>query len=293
MDHEYLIEKRLRALDPQLHSRYKNCVVVSSQMLQQYRSTFPEYTDHSTLHTLEIVDSCNLLIGDQIDRLSADDLYVLLMGALFHDVGMGISEKDFYSFYDERDPAGAGPFEREDLQDQIRKNHHELSGWFVRKYWQIFDIPSAPYAEAIIQVCRGHRKTDLLDPEEFPETFFVADGRGVTLPYLAALIRLADELDIAADRNSTLLYDPMRIRNDISRLEFLKHQSIRSAEILPDCVLVKALSDDPKVCEGIVETVSKVAEVLRYCREAVARRTSFIIRQQGITLDLNGRLTLL
>ena len=68
-------------------------------MLSRYQCTFPEYTDHSTLHTLEIVDICNALIGDQIDRLTADDLYVLLMSALFHDVGMGISEKDFYSFY--------------------------------------------------------------------------------------------------------------------------------------------------------------------------------------------------
>ena len=293
MEHEYLIEKRLWALDPQLHGRYKNCVVVSSQMLQRYRSTFPEYTDHSTMHALKIVDSCNRLIGDQLDRLTADDLYVLLMGALFHDVGMGISKKDFYSFCSEIGSIEADSFDSEELQEQIRKNHHELSGWFVRKYWQIFDIPNDAYAEAIIQVCRGHRKTDLLDPEDFPEMFFVAEDHGVALPYLAALIRLADELDIAADRNSTLLYDPMRIRNDISRMEFLKHQSIQAAEILPDCVLVKAESDDPTVCNSIVETVSEAAEVLRYCSRAVAERTSFIIRQQGITLDLNGRLTLL
>ena len=104
MGHEYLTEKRLRVLDPQLHSQYKNCVVASNQMLSQYQSTFPEYTDHSTLHTLEIVDTCNALIGDQIDRLTPDDLYVLLMGALFHDVGMGISEKDFNAFYSEKTP---------------------------------------------------------------------------------------------------------------------------------------------------------------------------------------------
>ena len=57
MGHEYLTEKRLRVLDPQLHSQYKNCVVVSNQMLSRYQSKFPEYTDHSTLHTLEIVDT--------------------------------------------------------------------------------------------------------------------------------------------------------------------------------------------------------------------------------------------
>ena len=293
MGHEYLTEKRLRALDPQLHSRYKNCVVVSNQMLSQYQSTFPEYTDHSTLHTLEIVDICNALIGNQIDRLTADDLYVLLMGALFHDVGMGISEKDFYSFYSERISDEEVSFSKEEIQELIRNNHHELSGWFLKKYWHVFDIPNDAYAKAIIQVCRGHRKTDLFDPVEFPEAFFVADGQSVVLPYLAALIRLADELDIAADRNSAFLYDPMLIKNDISRLEFLKHQCIQSVEILPAGVLVKAVSDDPKICEGVMDTVSKVAEVLHYCREVVSKRTSLTIQQQRIILDLNSSLVLL
>lgn len=293
MGHEYLTEKRLRTLDPQLHDRYKNCVVVSNHMLSQYQSTFPEYTDHSTLHTLEIIDSCNKLIGDQIDLLTADDLYVLLMGALFHDVGMGISEKDFYSFYDETVAGEAGTFSKEELQEQIRKNHHDLSGWFLKKYWHVFDVPNGAYAEAIIQVCRGHRKTNLFDPVEFPEIFFVAEGRGVALPYLAALIRLADELDLAADRNSAFLYDPMLIKNDISRLEFLKHQCIQSVEIQPANVLIKAASDDPRICEGVMDAVSKLAEVLHDCRKVVSERTSFIIQQQRIILDLNSSLMLL
>ena len=292
MGHEYLTEKRLRALDPQLHSQYKNCVVVSNQMLSRYQSKFPEYTDHSTLHTLEIVDTCNALIGEQIDRLTADDLYVLLMGALFHDVGMGISEKDFCSFYGENFSAEAGHVSKEELQELIRKNHHELSGWFLKKYWRVFDIPNDAYAKAIIQVCRGHRKTNLLDPVEFPEAFFVAEGRSVALPYLAALVRLADELDIAADRNSAFLYDPMLIKNDISRLEFLKHQCIQSVEIRPAGVLVKAVSDDPEICEGVMDTVSKAAEVLHDCRMVVSERTSFTIQQQHVILDLNSSLML-
>lgn len=292
MGYEYLTEKRLRALDPQLHSQYRNCVVVSNQMLSQYQSTFPEYTDHSTLHTLEIVDTCNALIGDQIDRLTADDLYVLLMGALFHDVGMGISEKDFRSFYRETFSTEAGELSKEEFQELIRKNHHELSGWFLKKYWHIFDIPNEAYTKAIIQVCRGHRKTNLLDPVEFPEAFLVAEGRSVALPYLAALVRLADELDIAADRNSVFLYDPMSIKNDISRLEFLKHQCIQSVEIRPADVLVKAESDDPKICEGIKDTVSKAAELLHDCRKVVSERTSFAIQQQSIILDLNSSLML-
>ena len=261
-------------------------------MLSQYQSTFPEYTDHSTLHTLEIVDTCNALIGDQIDRLTPDDLYVLLMGVLFHDVGMVISEKDFYSFYSGTFSDEAGCVSKEEFQELIRKNHHELSGWFLKKYWHVFDIPNDAYAKAIIQVCRGHRKTNLFDSVEFPEALFVAEGCSVALPYLAALIRLADELDIESDRNSAFLYDPMLIKNDISRFEFLKHQCIQSVEIRPSGVLVKAVSDDPEICEGVMDTVSKAAEVLHDCRMVVSKRTSFTIQQQRIILDLNSSLML-
>ena len=82
------------------------------------------------------------------------------------------------------------------------------------------------------------------------------------------------------------------IKNDISRFEFLKHQCIQSVEIRPSGVLVKAVSDDPKICEGVMDVVSKAAEVLDYCRMVVSKRTSFTIQQQRIILDLNLSLML-
>ena len=293
MAYEYLAEKRLQALDPQLHGQYRSCVVVANQMLSQYQSTFPEYTDHSTLHTVEIIDCCNMLIGEQIDRLTADDLYVLLMGALFHDVGMGISEKDFYSYYRENVSDTQAAFSKEELQALIRKTHHELSGWFLEKHWQIFDIPSEAYTRAIMQVCRGHRKVDLFDEKAFPKAFAVADGRTVALPYLAALIRLADELDVACSRNSAFLYEPMLIKNEESRMEFFKHQCVQFSEIRPDVIFVKAATDDTEVCKGVTAKLLNAAEVLRYCSDVVEKRTSFTIRQKNILLELNSDTMLL
>ena len=47
-----------------------------------------------------------------------------------------------------------------------------------------------------------------------------SNGNKIHLPYLAALIRLADELDIAADRNLQFLYDAEMIDNEYSKMEF-------------------------------------------------------------------------
>ena len=55
---------------------------------------------------MTVIDSCNRLIGEeQIQKLNADELYILLMASYLHDVGMGISEKDYEEF---KDSLGAG-----------------------------------------------------------------------------------------------------------------------------------------------------------------------------------------
>ena len=86
---DYGIERRLAHRAPALHRRYRDCMVTSQRMLTRYENYFPDFTDHTVLHTLSILDLCNQLIGSQMERLTAEDLYVLLMGALFQEVGMG------------------------------------------------------------------------------------------------------------------------------------------------------------------------------------------------------------
>ena len=286
METDYLMEKALARLDPDLHGRYRSCVVVSQRMLSRYEGIFPDFTDHTMLHTLKTIEDCNRFIGRYAGRLTADDLYVLLMGAVFHDVGMGVSGRDFEEFLPLVCPGAAPPRTLEERQQVVRGRHHEFSGCYVRKYWQLFDIPNERYAQAIIQVCRGHRKVDLWDEAEYPAPFAVEQGRVVQLPYLAALLRLADEMNIAADRNFSFLYDPEHMPRAIDRFEFKKHRSIQSVTILADRVTVAAATDDPDIAAGIQKTVDKLRETLLYCRDVVARRTDYTIDQADVELTL-------
>ena len=203
MGSEHGIERRLSRLSPELHGRYRDCVVISQRMLTRYENYFPDFTDHTVLHTLDILELCNQLIGDQLERLSAEDLYVLMMGALFHDVGMGVSLADLEEF---RQVLGFPEPEDDTARAwAVRDHHQELSGLFLKKYGPILDLPNENYLHAVIQVCRGHRRTDLLDEAAYPPRFEVEPGKAVCLPYLAALLCLADELDIAAGRNISFL----------------------------------------------------------------------------------------
>lgn len=284
MERDYGIERRLARCAPELHSRYRDCVVISQKMLCRYENYFPDFTDHTVLHSLDILELCNQLIGSQIEKLTAEDLYVLLMGALFHDVGMGVSVSDFEQF---RKVLGfPEPADENARAWAVRDHHQELSGLYLEKYWRMLDFPNEAYAKAVIQVCRGHRKTDLLDAKNYPPKFEVEPGKAVSLPYLAALLCLADELDIAADRNISFLYDVENMPSARDRREFRKHMAIRRVELAPDRVVVHAWAEDPEIRAGVEDVTAKLRDKLLLCRRVAAERSCFIITQADVILRM-------
>ena len=98
MDTNYLCEQKLKRENPQLHKSVADSVVCVERMLVKYQNIFPTYTDHTALHSINIIDFCNRLIGKNIDQMNADEIYVLLMGAYLHDSGMGITMSDYENF---------------------------------------------------------------------------------------------------------------------------------------------------------------------------------------------------
>ena len=281
---DYGIERRLAQLAPELHSRYRDCVVSAQRMLSRYENYFPDFTDHTVLHTLDILELCNRLIGSQLEQLTAEELYVLLMGALFHDVGMGVSAADFEQF---RQVLGIQPPADDTARAwAVRDHHQELSGLYLEKYWRMLDLPNEAYARAVIQVCRGHRKTDLLDETGYPRQFEVEPGRAVRLPYLAALLCLADELDIAAQRNVSFLYDVEKMPSPRDRREFRKHMAIRRVELEEDRVVVYAWTEDPEIRSGVEEVCAKLLDKLLLCRRVAAERSPFVISQADVVLHM-------
>ena len=284
MELDYGIERRLAQRSPELHSRYRDCVVISQRMLCRYENYFPDFTDHTVLHTLDILELCNQLIGSQMERLTTEDLYVLMMGALFHDVGMGVSVSDFEQF---RGVLGFPEPEDDTARAwAVRDYHQELSGLYLEKYWQMLDFPNEAYARAVIQVCRGHRKTDLLDETSYPRQFEVEPGKRVSLPYLAALLCLADELDIAAERNVSFLYDVEKMPSPRDRREFRKHMAIHRVELEPERVVVRAWTEDPEIRSGVEDVTDKLRNKLLLCRQVAAERSSFVITQAEVVLRM-------
>ena len=283
--YDFLLERRLKEIDPGLHQRFSDTVFALQQILSNYKLIFPDFTDHTELHTLNIIEFCNNLIGEQIDKLNADEMYVLLLGCYFHDTGMGISHTDFDEFSKQINFGNYFETHSHDNYPEIVRNfHHEFSGLFLRKYAKFFEFPSEEHLFAIIQISRGHRKTDLNDEKEYPLNLKVANGNTICLPYLAALVRLADEIDVTASRNSKAIYDLSKIVEEIDLIEFMKHEAVHSLDITDKAFIMGIKSDDPKIIDGLNILAGKMKKTLDYCRSAVNNRTSFKITQEDVII---------
>ena len=134
MSTDFICEQRLREQSPQLHQLFKDSVFCMQRLLIKYQNIFPTYTDHTALHSLEVINFCNALIGEKnIKKMNADEIYILLMSSYLHDSGMGITISDYETF---RQNIDFGNYfethENPELADIIRDFHHEFSGEYIK-----------------------------------------------------------------------------------------------------------------------------------------------------------------
>ena len=279
----FALEHKLLREAPDLHQSFRDSLVSLRGMLESFFSWFPDFTDHTILHSMDVLAFSNLLARDSIDRLNAAECYVLIMACYLHDIGMGVSLKDFGIFRRKlRLKAWLEEHLKAKAPDIIRAFHNELSGLFLRKYSGLFDIPSEELLFSIIQVSRGHRKTDLYDEKEYPD---IETPYGtIHTAYLSALIRLADELDVGADRNPEILFDTSALTKQVDIDAFGTHESIRTVEIHPDCVILHVRPIEPRF-EALVEDLrGKLQETLDYCRNVAEARSDFRITQKEVLI---------
>ena len=285
--YDYALERRLEKTSAELHERFNNVVFSTPYILTKYKTLFPTFTDHSIIHSLNVIEFCNKIIGEQINMMNPDEVYTILMGCYLHDTGMGVSKRD----YDEFTPQiNFGNYfdnhSRDDIPAIVRNFHNEYSGLFIKKYANFFEFPSKEHLFAVIQIARGHRKTDLEDKDEYPIAFKVPSGNTVCLPYLSALVRLADEIDVTAARNCLLDVQIKDLTDEMDILEFSKHEAIRDLEITDKEFIVKAVTNDEELIKELHVLITKMQKTLDVCRRAVNGVTPYIIHQERVVLDI-------
>lgn len=284
--YDFALERRLKALNPDLHQRFADTVFALQHILSNYKLIFPDFTDHTELHSLNVIEFCNHIIGDQVDKLNADEIYCLLLGCYFHDTGMGVSHKDFEEFSKQINFGNYfDTHSRDNYPEIIRNFHNEYSGLFIRKYAQFFDFPTDAHLFAIVQISRGHRKTDLFDDNEYPSSLSIPNNENkICVKYLSALVRLADEIDVTAARNSKMTYDIKKITKEIDLIEFMKHEAVVGLDINEKDFLMRVHTSDDKIYNSLNIMLGKMQKTLDNCRSAVNENTPYNISQEKVLI---------
>jgi len=295
---DFALEKRLASLNPVLSKRYSGCMFLFESMLKKYTACFPSFTDHTLLHSMNVVNYSNLLLGNIVDSMNEDEIYCYLMGVLIHDVGMGINDQnfeDFSEFFGIKEYRESHPDEKK--ADIIRSFHNDFSYAFTMKYYELLDIPDESYATAIALIGRGHRKVNLLDESLYPNDYKVSTGNIVHLPFLAGLIRVSDELDMGSDRNPDLLYDQLEEQveaiSKVSADHFKRHKSIDSITPYEDKIVFCINDKYPHVRELLIDCIKEVLGKLEYFVKVAKERPFAIPTQKCIEIDEGGKITIL
>jgi len=114
----------------------------------------------------------------------------------------------------------------------------------------------------------------------------VPNGNFICLPYLSALIRLADDIDVAAARNPILLYDIDALTDEVQIVENKKVKAVRRLLVSESAFTLEVSTPEPNILDGIRQLIDKMQKSLDYCRTVVLGRTPYIITQEKVLLEL-------
>lgn len=231
------LELLLEEKGPKLYTTYLNNKGKFDGLLRE--ATLPFYTTHGIEHSRSLIVNFDRLIPDDIkEGMNAVELFILLSSAYFHDIGMAVVIEDEdrrgFDFKKGRNAdkkKNAQKYDdKKDRQDPytkrldfIRRTHSHRTHNFImtEKNKSKFDLDDG-IAYVLATICKAHsdnkyrKDDDYRDvKKEFKEkggteyTFQnllketpqkAVDKYNVRVHFLAALLRLGDELDISYKR---------------------------------------------------------------------------------------------
>ncbi|KKR32236.1 MAG: HD domain protein, partial [Candidatus Falkowbacteria bacterium GW2011_GWF2_39_8] len=63
------------------------CTKQITPILQKFITNFPDYTDHSIDHSMGVLKYISFLIDSELEKLNEDEIYILILAGLLHDIG--------------------------------------------------------------------------------------------------------------------------------------------------------------------------------------------------------------
>lgn len=230
--------------------------------LSCYNILFPHYTDHSIKHSFNVMENMYKLMASPQEHTGIE-LFFCIYAALFHDVGMILSEKEMddeiKGITESYISRHVGNGESEDkkkiereavLRNKIRTEHGNrvesiMDNWYSDNR-ALFSLAGNSIISEISMICKSHMQTveevqDLLKSE-------TTYGEQYSPLYIAVLLRLADAIDFSPDRAPYAIYNNYNIENDNqSDYHWQMHNGIKGKLALRNNHGIKTIILFPKI----------------------------------------------
>lgn len=208
-------------------------------LLKDIKRVFPTYTNHDAEHSLKIIELIEMLLGNNIKKLSCSESAVILLSSFFHDLGMicndneEIKDEIWFKDFIQTQSNFDRNFSNELVSTYIRVNHHlRLEKYLydekiiLKKDEKSLFIENNEIIDIAFKVAISHN----YNTHELVEfTKFSSNGSNDDFVFCAILLRLADIMDFDNERtpNSSFkflgLENPTNDAEAFSQKEWKKH----------------------------------------------------------------------
>lgn len=244
--------------DNSLAEQIKTIYHLTAETINGISKSFDNYTMHDMNHGLRVASYMEQLafgIGEEFDsnitKFNAFEITLMLLSAMLHDIGMTIREEDKIEiknnnikYSNELTFEGVLKVtdndENEAIKEIIRRTHAARIYEFIDYKFDsrsINDIllldNNYPYAEDVAEICKAHGEEHSYLNDMSKDCTKVRYS--YNLQYIAALLRLADYLDLDKSRTPVLWFRVMKI-GGFSKEEWEKHFIIHNVTKLKDYI---------------------------------------------------------
>lgn len=241
MDNLALI-KHLKSIDSPFISKIQEVYEQVSDILNsRVQYVFPNFTLHNVGHSFRIMEYMSKLVSDYT-KLNELEITLLIYSALLHDIGMAVSTEDInsiktdsFTFCDVKYSAMKkimGNDESLALQEYVRRIHASLSSRYILENLKdkliIPKLTTLDFTKELALICEAHTQ----DYDWIRSNLRTNEVRGdynFNPQFIAAILRLADILDIDGNRTPFSLYK-LIAPTGISDEEWIKHFVISNNE---------------------------------------------------------------
>lgn len=260
-------------------------------LLDHFITAFPKFTLHNRQHEYNIIHLMGELLHDQLDKLTGLEAAILILSAVYHDIGMVFSPEELKTIVKEPE---FGEFLQANASARLQYEEHnriaqpDLVEWYCRwmhakRVWLFLEKAEqtaaflwsgVPFKTELGHVCESHNESvdHIKRHDELFPTDFLAK---YDLTFCALMLRLADILDFDNSRTPQSVYEFLELdkakkgSDAVSEAEWQKHLSSKGFTFQRAAGHVKlifiAVPEQPKVEISIRNFIKVIDAELHAC----------------------------